>query len=178
MGRSSSVRFWDLCFKYGTDKWKYADFYEKWEGVWRGKVRKILEFGIQGGSSLMLWNEWFPNADVVGVDSAAFNRRFTPDLKAETIVGRQEDPAVLKDLMRRGPYDVIVDDAGHVFAHQIVTFNALKDLTDLYVIEDVRPDDVPKWKDVGLEMRRKDSLSSATPEYILCYERVKEKSNG
>lgn len=68
----------ELFTKYGTDKgiWGYTPAYEK--HLDRERVRNVLEIGICGyrdipnnvvGASLFAWRDYFPEANVYGVDN-------------------------------------------------------------------------------------------------------------
>ena len=127
-----------------TDKWKYAKAYE--EILHGKKIKKILEFGIMGGASLGLWRELYPDAEITAVDSQVSRYAKIP-AGVRVFEGRQEDAHILSEVTRLGPYDLIVDDAGHVPAHQRVTYDAMKDQATIYVIEDVRPQDAGAWPD-------------------------------
>jgi hypothetical protein len=134
----------------GTDKesaHSYAAAYERHLGHLRDRPIRLLEIGVggyelpdQGGASLRMWKEFFPLAQIVGVDihdkSALAEDRIT------VVRGDQSDPAFLEDLAsKHGPFDVIVDDGSHVSAHIIASFRHLfRALTDdgIYAIEDLQ----------------------------------------
>lgn len=72
----------DLFTKYGTDKgiWGYTPAYEKHLGARREDVKRVLEIGICGfrdipnnvvGASLFAWRDYFPNAEIYGIDNDA-----------------------------------------------------------------------------------------------------------
>src|SRR5438067_9360832 len=69
-----------LARKYGTDKggWhmlagdtchNYTPTYHHMFGTRRLSVRNVLEIGVNYGPSLRMWEEYFPNADIYGLDS-------------------------------------------------------------------------------------------------------------
>jgi hypothetical protein len=135
-----------LCAEYQTDKGRYAKFYEGMMEDWRRSVKKVLEIGLAGGSSLRLWEDWFPNAKIYGIDEDLTRMRHYR--KPEWTLGamRQEDiPSVKKFAEENGPWDVIVDDAGHIPSLGHISYLILKPWTDVFVIEDVRDDHVGLW---------------------------------
>src|SRR5512138_2368078 len=70
----------ELSYKYGTDKgWphKYTPVYYEHLNPVRDKVKNVLEVGIcvtrdikngRTGASLFMWEEFFPNANIFGID--------------------------------------------------------------------------------------------------------------
>src|SRR3972149_8272692 len=76
----------EIAFKYGTDKCpqishNYTPVYYKLLKDKKEKIRKVLELGIgsrktmqwvpkhyQTGASLLMWRDFFPNAQIYGVD--------------------------------------------------------------------------------------------------------------
>lgn len=113
---------------------------------WRKGVKKVLEIGLAGGSSLRLWEDWFPNAKIYGIDEDPGRMKMfnSPDW----IIGkmRQEDfTAVRKFGREHGPWDVIIDDAGHIPEQGLTSFLILRHLSDIFIVEDVRNDHIQRW---------------------------------
>lgn len=92
------------------------------------------------GASARVWQEFFPRDDF---------RLHMVDLKPTAVslandrvtvtVGDLGDPAVL-DRLASSTYDVVLDDASHVWGHQLLAFQRLFPVVrdgGLYVIEDV-----------------------------------------
>lgn len=166
------TEFETLCQGTGTDKGKYAAAYEEIFKDIRGDIKTILEFGVLYGSSLFLWREYFPNAKILGVDAMPYGGRL-PD-RTEVFEGEQQNEKVLAALKEKGPYDVIVDDAGHVPAHYIVTLFALKDHAEHYIIEDVTHHDVDYFPESEGFKRFHSSL---TAEFLIYKRKVKTNGN-
>ena len=61
-----------LAFKFGTDKskddHKYTDLYGSIYHQGRFKVKNVLEVGVAAGQSIQVWHEFFPNANIYGID--------------------------------------------------------------------------------------------------------------
>ena len=56
---------------YGTDKafpHQFTPLYDSVLGPARQDVRRLLEVGVLGGSSLRMWRDYMPNAEIVGLD--------------------------------------------------------------------------------------------------------------
>lgn len=164
------TEFETLCQGTGTDKGKYAAAYEEiFKGI-RGDIKTILEFGVLYGSSLFLWREYFPNAHIIGVDSNPYGGRL-PD-RTQVFEGEQQNKIVLEALKQKGPFDVIVDDAGHVAQDYLASYFALKDSAEHYLIEDVTHHDVDYFPEKEGFVRFHSSL---TAEFLV-YKR-KDKAN-
>jgi hypothetical protein len=141
----------ELALKYGTNKCEegYTPFYYELFTKYIHNVKKVLELGIGGpglsggpskhGASLYMWEEFFPEAEIYGVDSDAGLL-----INAGRIFSMQADvnePATLATIGKMfGPFDVIIDDAVHLPKPQLQSaLTLLPYLTPkgVYIIEDV-----------------------------------------
>jgi len=60
-----------LASRHGTDKGSvhsYAKVYEKMFSKWKDKPLALLEIGVYHCESMRMWLDYFPNAEVVGMD--------------------------------------------------------------------------------------------------------------
>lgn len=146
-----------LCEKYPTDKCptahNYVETYEALFAPLRTSARRILEIGVQHGYSMRMWEEYFPQAKIVGVDIRP--RPQVDSARVTTVVadqGRRED---LKALLAKlgGEYDIIIDDGGHRMDQQQVSlamlFPALRP-GGLYIIEDMHTSFPRFYPDFGV----------------------------
>ena len=106
----------------------------------RSQVRNVLELGVQSDRSIRMWEEFFPNATVWGVDIDPAVRRFEGE-RRRIRIGHQADRRFLRRLVdeMEGGLDLVIDDASHRMRHQLLTFDALfPALTShgIYVVED------------------------------------------
>jgi cephalosporin hydroxylase len=109
----------------------------------------VLEIGVKGGGSTLLWKRLFPEATVVGLDID-----IRPHLGGDGVVyieGDQADAAQLTRVAEQyGPFDLVIDDGSHKSAHQTVSLRTLFPHVragGLYVIEDVQANLKPKMGD-------------------------------
>jgi hypothetical protein len=135
----------DLGKKYfdgdGCKTWKMYRLYERCLSQLRDQPIKILELGVFSGSSLEVWNEYFPNATIVGLDINPVVRDFSS--RISFVQGSQDDTKLLKEISEKfapDGWDVIIDDASHIGYHTKNSFwylfqNHLKPGA-LYFIED------------------------------------------
>lgn len=139
---------------HGTDKssWfhGYTPLYERHFAARRTAVRRLLEIGVggtnswrgyetpEGGQSLRMWRDYFPNAEVIGIDLYA-KAVSGPRIRFEQ--GDQSDPDFLQSLIERyAPFDIVIDDGSHIGAHIIASFGALWSAVvpgGFYAIEDL-----------------------------------------
>lgn len=84
----------------------------------------LLEIGVGSGASLRTWREWFPLAQLVGLEARRL--MVDPPIAGSTIVhGSQTDFSVLKRLLRDRRFRLIVDDGSRRPDDQIQTFLTL-----------------------------------------------------
>ena len=88
----------DIGKKYPSSKnvSGFIQLYEKYFEPFRNLEINILEIGIENGDSLRIWREYFPNANICGIDIVK------KDFKIENtdiLMGDQSDPKFLKHLL-------------------------------------------------------------------------------
>src|SRR5260221_5901561 len=139
-----------LAIKYGADKWGehcYTPVYHEIFAARRHLSLRLLEIGVGGyeapacgGASLRMWAEYFPTAQIVGLDIAP--KRLTLDPRIRVIEGSQSDMATLYKLWSEfGPFEIIIDDGSHRAKDVITSFTALYPLMNsgsIYIVEDVQ----------------------------------------
>ena len=136
----------ELGLKYGTTKAdistpaNYLSFYELHLAPLRDKPITLLEIGVEYGNSLRMWREYFPQGKIIGMDCNDVNSYVSGE-RIETVTGNQGS---LEDLDRvaeaYGPFDVIVDDAGHQPSLQIFCYKHMcKQVKPggFYILEDL-----------------------------------------
>jgi len=117
----------------------------------RNSKLSILEIGINKGSSLRLWREYFPNALIVGLDIKPV---FVDLPDVHVVCGDQSDPRALDHTMaaiRGMQFDIIIDDASHIGLSSKAAFSYLfpRGLKPggVYVVEDYCAPFLPGWPD-------------------------------
>ena len=126
----------------GTDKASGGhDYLRKYEYMlkpYKDKEFTLLELGIYKGASLELWSKYFTKADIVGVDIDENCKKFAGGSKRVLIMDAslEENLLKLKDLQAT----IIVDDASHIWSHQIKALFSLFDALPsggIYILEDL-----------------------------------------
>jgi 23S rRNA U2552 (ribose-2'-O)-methylase RlmE/FtsJ len=114
----------------------YIDgYYESAFGPFRDSATRVLEVGINRGHSLVVWKEFFPNAEIIGVDIADYGIR---DANFTLIYGDATKEETFNGIDN---IDIAIDDGSHMLEHQLRTFMILFPKLKkggLYVIEDIQ----------------------------------------
>lgn len=131
-------------YEAGKPFW-YLTLYHKHFSELRKKKLNILEIGIggydapkAGGGSLRMWQNYFPNSIICGID--IYDKKFHEDKRIKIYQGSQIDLVFLDSLAEEmGSFDIIIDDGSHLNEHVITTFETLfphLSTNGLYVVED------------------------------------------
>lgn len=120
----------------------YLRVYEHLFAPLENEAIRLLELGVKNGGSLLMWNNYFPNALIAGIDINEVNP-FPDEPRIHRFVGRQEDTPFLDDVARKmapDGFDIIIDDASHLGALTKISFwhlftHHLKP-GGLYILED------------------------------------------
>jgi hypothetical protein len=150
----------ELAKKYGTDKGgehliagdtchRYTEAYWEMFKDRREDIYNVLEIGVNYGCSLRMWRDFFPNAQIIGIDS---NEECMRDYgeRIRCFVADQYNESDLRYVMNQLDdidLDLIVDDGSHEPAHQIFSAQVLLPFLAPdgdYVIEDIYPDCQPQ----------------------------------
>jgi hypothetical protein len=143
-----------LACLHGTDKSSYQHGYTRLYKTHfasrRSTVRRLLEIGVggitsqrgyettEGGQSLRMWRDYFPNAEIVGID---INAKAVSGPRIRFEQGDQSDPVFLRALIDKyGPFDIVIDDGSHIGSHITASFATLWSAVTpggMYVIEDL-----------------------------------------
>ena len=122
-------------------KWHhYLAIYDWHLQRFRGQPVRLLELGVSFGGSLQVWKSYFgPQAIIHGIDINPACAHCT-EAGITTHIGSQDDPKLLRRVVETmGGLDVVIDDASHVGAHQIISFETLYPLVQengIYICED------------------------------------------
>lgn len=126
---------------HGTDKGSkghnYSPYYEMMFAPYKDKPISLLEVGVWQGASCRAWKDYFPKANIFGVDL-----EYNPQYNEQRIFMIKADQSNQEDLNRLQEvwYDIIIDDGSHRGEDQAKTFNTLFSAVKpggLYVIEDI-----------------------------------------
>jgi len=155
----------ELAIKWACDKTPqirhgYTPYYHQL--LQNRPIQRLLEIGVGGGASLHMWQEYFPQAAIFGLD---IQPRFI--FNEGHIQTRLCDAANSSELKAAadefgGNFDLIIDDGSHFPDHQILAFETLFSFlapAGIYVIEDIPdPDAVSARIQPAHEVHRFDSV--------------------
>jgi len=119
----------NLGVKHGTDKSNlshsyngvsYLDIYEQHLNKIRYEATKIVEIGVLDGKSLLMWQEYFPNATIYGIDINPDCKKYETD-RIKIFIGDQNNEKFLTNIKKEiGEYDMLIDDGSHITNHQLL----------------------------------------------------------
>lgn len=140
-----------LGFKYGTDKvvhHQFTPFYNHYLEPHRNEFEHVMEIGVLNNSSLQMWEEYFPNATIVGVDNQV--KKHFEGGRRKIFLADQSIPSHLLSVIENttNDYDLIIDDGSHLVPHQYITLATLfKHVKPggYYILEDLHCNYFPKW---------------------------------
>jgi hypothetical protein len=140
------MNFEEISKEHKCEKTPYHKAYTDMFEGYRDKDLKLLEIGISEGNSMKVWKEYFPKAELYGVD---INSECTSEL-AKCFIGDQADDGFMKKIgEEHGKFDIIIDDGGHHCHQHVKSFKTLfpylKD-GGYYVIEDLH---TAYWSEYG-----------------------------
>ena len=177
-----------LCEKYGSDKgestnqkkpydWlahNYADVYEIIFKLKKNDVKLLIECGIgtnnpnlpssmgvkgQPGASLKMWRDYFPNANIIGVDidkDILFSENRILTYQCDQTDKISIENFINNANLKKNSVDIIIDDGLHIFeAGKIFFENTIDYLTKngFYIIEDVGLTDVILYKNYFSQLK-------------------------
>jgi SAM-dependent methyltransferase len=157
----------EIASAYDTDKAasSYIDYYDRYFSPLRQLPVRLLELGILRGGSLLMWEEYFAEGIIVGLDLDEVALA-GPHERVRIYQGRQEDMVLLDRIAEESApqgFDIIIDDAAHFGALARASFWHLFEHHlkpgGIYVIEDWGTGYWQSWPD-GAEYR---ALRQAPP---------------
>jgi hypothetical protein len=132
----------DLAKKYGTDKYihRYCSHYEAVLLPLKNENIRLLEIGVDRGWSMRMWRDFFPRAELVGVD-VVINKHDLKESEADIKSVDFDNQDEVKNFAKSsGNFDVIIDDGGHSMRQQQYALNFLWDLVKpggYFIMEDM-----------------------------------------
>jgi len=144
-------RLTEIANRIGTDKGTmdyghhYTILYHELLNELSKRHVKMLEIGVADprfpGASLEMWNEYFPDIELIGYDINPDAKQFEKD-NVYVFIGDQNNPEHLEECIKTygADYDLIVDDGSHYGEHIVTSFKTLYPYLKeggIYIIEDL-----------------------------------------
>jgi len=124
----------------GGDKGTLHSYIPVYASEIQPDVTSLLEIGVYEGHSLAMWQEYLPNATVIGFDIDISPVKFEVDARQVDATNCEQVRRAVDDMT----FDVIIDDGSHRVYDQIASFALLfEKLAEggIYAIEDVQGPD-------------------------------------
>ena len=101
----------------------YFQAYAEQLHSYRGSKCTLVEIGVMEGGSLLAWKEWLgKDARVIGIDINPEVKEFEKQ-GVEIVIGNQADPTFWDKFFNENrDIDIIIDDGGHQYFQQAITF--------------------------------------------------------
>lgn len=135
--------------KWGTDKathHKYTSVYESLFDKIKDDTINFLEIGLLQYASIKMWEEYFSNAKIWGVDIELREPVTAVSDRVKLVKCDATSPDLLLHLPDK--LDIVIDDGSHMSADHIATFELLYPHVNpggFYIIEDTHVQHV-SWK--------------------------------
>lgn len=112
---------YDLAVRYGSDKAAhgYCPLYERHLGQYRFEQFWLVEVGVAEGASLRMWRDYFPRAQIIGVDKNP-STMIEGETRIHTVCGDGALPRIWRE-MGTFPF-IIIDDGSHLAEEVIGTW--------------------------------------------------------
>lgn len=106
---------------FGTDKCSdthnYLNKYEMFLQKWKNEKINVLELGVFDGASIEMWEKYFLNAMIYGVDIDERCKKYEGGRKKVVIQDLNDEDGI--DQLSYIRPTIIIDDASHIRTHQI-----------------------------------------------------------
>jgi len=119
----------------------YLRWYDLQFSPLRQSARKVVEVGVETDRSIRMWEEYFPNAEIIGLDIAPHCKKFEGG-RRRIFIGDQSNPGFLASVVAEtgGEFDVVIDDGLHTPRSMMLTFAGLFPALKrggVYALEDI-----------------------------------------
>ncbi len=151
----------DIGLKHNADKSSrfhhYLDFYQK-QLPDRDFAGRLLEIGVMDGLSMKMWREYYPKAEIVGIDIKDMSFMHNDDWQVpESVRLLTLDGTKAEDMRPLGKFDIIIDDGSHYWSHQQKSFELLYysqlNKGGVYIIEDLWTSEINFYADAKLNTK-------------------------
>ena len=101
----------------------YIEYYEKWFEPRRHEPVQLLEIGVMTGGSMLLWQRYFDDVMLAGIDLREGFNQVLPFQQDILAMWRWSVDSTKSDQVPQlGLYDFVIDDGAHDSLSQIKTF--------------------------------------------------------
>ena len=124
----------------------FTEVYERFFAPLKNRPIRLFEIGIASGGSLLNWRDYFPLAQIYGIDIEGKSELDSD--RIHTLVADQSSREQLGAFLGKfgDPFDIIIDDGGHSMEMQQVSLG--------YLFRHVRPGGYYVVEDVHTSLRK------------------------
>jgi demethylmacrocin O-methyltransferase len=145
--------------QHKTDKYisGLAEYYKKYLAPYKDLPLKVLEVGVQYGGSLFLLKELLPNAQIFGIDHAAYES--IPKGTTFECIDQNNLEGLRAFAKKHGPFDIVIDDGAHRYQEILNTYEAFYPSVNpggIYFVEDWSVCYFPAYRDSNAHIRNKE----------------------
>lgn len=124
-----------------NDKGSFHSYLESYDDLFKPfrEGGTILEIGLALGDSIKLWDRYFQNAKIVGVDITLVFQPIQYKNEVILIEADATNPEFLEQI-KGLKFDIVVEDSSHDEKDQVAIFELLKPKMNsggIYIIEDI-----------------------------------------
>ena len=134
----------------GSNWHNYTKIYSLYFAPIKNEPLRLLEIGIYKGASVILWENYFPNAELHFIDITLANSKYSSKRSHYHLADQSNSQQLLNVVSNiNGKFDIIIDDGGHTMQQQIVSFTTLFPSLKsggMYIIEDLH---TSYWSNYG-----------------------------
>lgn len=153
----------EIARKYGTDKevsheshgegHRFCDFYDFHLSSIRNNNLKVLEIGIFDGASLRMWEEYFPNSKIYGIDNLAHPKAVLVNSgRIKSFKVDAGDRTQLENFVKAyGDFDIVIDDASHFTDHQFLSWDIFYGKCKIFIWEDLHTSRIPDYMRLAID---------------------------
>ena len=137
----------DKCATEGSDKrignHGFTLHYEKYFNHLKNKPIRLLEIGVTlNGPSLKMWENYFPNAEIFGIDAVKGCQEKLTRPRVTVFEGNIDELSFANHVIATtgGNFDIIIDDCAHTMTQQKYLFEKFFPILKsdgIYVVEDL-----------------------------------------
>lgn len=105
----------------------------------------LLEIGVYQGGSILMWDDYFTDSHIIGVDINDPEFEIADCKNKVTLIKANATQPVLLDHLGDVKLDIVIDDGSHNIFDMVASFELIKDRMNkggIYIIEDVQQFDV------------------------------------
>jgi 8-demethyl-8-alpha-L-rhamnosyltetracenomycin-C 2'-O-methyltransferase len=149
--------------------------------VEKGDMIHMVSHGYKTGNSLRMWRDYFPNAEIHGLDINPEAMITTEERIITHICDQSNSEQVIHSITSTNlPIDIVIDDGSHNSAHQAASFEYIHPFLKsgaIYCIEDIWPGSIPLFQNFNIFSEKIRSIINTEYEFKFFDQRTHPNDN-